>query len=231
MDRTKSLPYVTICTPTYNRRSYIKRLIKMVESQDYPSNLIQWIIVDDGEDKIKDIVEHIPQVTYIEFDIKIPLGNKRNISNNKSTGDIIVYMDDDDFYPPTRVSHAVEQLMKNPNKLCAGCSKTYVLFLDINEIRRFGPYNDNHATANTFAFRKELLDITCFDSKAIISEEKQFLNKFSIPLIQLDTMKTILVISHESNTFDKRRIIHYSKKSKKTGFDFSERFDIICHSN
>ena len=56
----------------------------MVESQDYPSNLIQWIIVDDGEDKIKDIVEHIPQVTYIEFDIKIPLGNKRNISNNKS---------------------------------------------------------------------------------------------------------------------------------------------------
>lgn len=32
--------------------------------------------------------------------------------HEKSKGDILVYMDDDDYYPPERVSHAVETLLK-----------------------------------------------------------------------------------------------------------------------
>ena len=33
---------------------------------------------------------------------KIKLGRKRNLIHEKCKGDIIVYMDDDDFYPPDR---------------------------------------------------------------------------------------------------------------------------------
>ena len=33
-----------------------------------------------------------------------------NFLHKKSKGDILVYMDDDDYYPPSRVSHAVETL-------------------------------------------------------------------------------------------------------------------------
>ena len=48
---------------------------------------------------------------------------------------------------------------------------------------------------------------------------------FTIPMIQLDSKKTILVISHDSNTFDKRQIIKYGKKNNnylkyKTYIDF-----------
>ena len=38
------------------------------------------------------------------------LGKKRNIVHEKSKGEIIVYMDDDDYYPPERVSPPVEML-------------------------------------------------------------------------------------------------------------------------
>ena len=31
---------------------------------------------------------------------KMTLGKKRNLMHEKSKGDIIVYMDDDDYYPP-----------------------------------------------------------------------------------------------------------------------------------
>ena len=59
------------------------------------------------------------------------LGQKRNIMHEKSKGDIIVYMDDDDYYPPQRVSHAVNMLQTHPNALCAGASEIYIWFKHI----------------------------------------------------------------------------------------------------
>lgn len=73
---------------------------------------MEWIIVDDGTDKIEDIVKDHPLVKYFKYDEKMPLGKKRNIMHQKAHGSIIVYMDDDDYYPPERVSHAVEMLIK-----------------------------------------------------------------------------------------------------------------------
>ena len=171
------LPSVSICTPTYNRREFFGKLIEMVNKQDYPKELIQWVIIDDGDDKIKDMIDDnikIDNVEYIELDKKIPIGEKRNLMHNYCNGNIIVYMDDDDYYPSTRISHAVDMLMKNPKALCAGCSKIYVYFTESKEILRFGPYNDNHATANTFAFWRNLLEQTQYDNRASVSEEKYF---------------------------------------------------------
>ena len=56
--------------------------------------------------------------------------------HEKSTGDIIVYMDDDDYYPPTRISHAVETLAQNPQALCAGSSIMHIYFKHINKMYR-----------------------------------------------------------------------------------------------
>ena len=41
-------PFVSICTPTYNRRKFIPHLIKCFKSQTYPPQLMEWIVVDDG---------------------------------------------------------------------------------------------------------------------------------------------------------------------------------------
>ena len=49
---TKILPRVSICTPTFNRRPFFKGIINCVLSQDYPKDLLEWIIVDDGSDPI-----------------------------------------------------------------------------------------------------------------------------------------------------------------------------------
>jgi len=120
---TNQLPFVSVCTPTFNRRPFIPYMIKCFEHQDYPKERIEWIIIDDGTDKICDLVKHIPQVKYFSVEKKLLLGNKRNIMHDKSKGDIIVYMDDDDYYPPERISHAVSMLMKTPKALCAGSSE------------------------------------------------------------------------------------------------------------
>jgi len=200
-------PFVSICTPTFNRRPFIPIIIKCFENQTYPKDKMEWIIVDDGTDKIEDLVAHIPQVKYFRYEEKLSLGKKRNITNEKTKGDIIIYMDDDDYYPPERVSHAVETLRKNPKALCAGSSIMYIYFKHIEKMYQFGPYGPNHATAATFAFRKELLTQTKFDETASLAEEKKFLKDYTIPFVQLDPKKSILVFSHNHNSFDKKELL------------------------
>jgi glycosyltransferase involved in cell wall biosynthesis len=210
-----NLPRVSICTPTFNRRPFFKGIIECVLSQNYPKELLEWIIVDDGFDSVEDLVKDIPFVKYTKLNERIPLGKKRNYMHElctfKNDTDIIVYMDDDDFYPPERVSHAVDKLTHS-NALCAGSSELHIWFNTLNKMYRFGPYGPNHSTAGTFAFKRVLLKDTHYEDTAYLAEEKYFLKNYTVPFIQLDPLKTILVFSHEQNTFDKRKLIDTSNK-------------------
>ena len=218
-------PFVSICTPTFNRRPFINAMIKCFEHQTYPKDKMEWIIIDDGTDKIEELVKHIPQIKYFKYDDKMTLGKKRNIAHSKCTGEVIVYMDDDDYYPPERVSHAVETLRNNPKALCAGSSEMHIYFKHILQMYKFGPYGPNHATAATFAFRRELLSNSSYDDDACLAEEKHFLKDYTVPFVQLDALKTILVFSHQHNSFDKKLLLNNNQskfvtKSSKTVDDF-----------
>jgi glycosyltransferase involved in cell wall biosynthesis len=229
------LPFVSVCTPTFNRRPFIKNMFEMFKNQTYPKNRMEWVIVDDGTDKIKDLVvsSDITQIKYVEVEKKMSLGAKRNYMHTFCKGSIIVYWDDDDYYCPERISHAVDKLTENPDALCAGSSELYVYFKNleqknqdgtvsyVNKMIQCGPYGPNHSTAGTFAFRKDLLNITRYNDNAALAEEKEFLKNYTIPFVQLDPMKAILVFSHEHNTFDKRKLLqnpnpHFLKESDKT---------------
>ena len=218
-------PFVSVCTPTYNRRPFISAMLKCFDHQDYPKHRMEWIIVDDGTDKVEDLVKDHPNVRYFKYDEKMTLGKKRNLVHDKSVGDILVYMDDDDYYPPQRVSHAVDMLQKNPQALCAGCSELYIYFKHIQKMYQFGPYKANHGTAGTFAFKRELLKDNRYEEEACLAEEKAFLKDYTVPFVQLDPKKVILVFSHEQNTFDKRKLLDgpnnkFVKESDKKIDDF-----------
>jgi len=225
------LPFVSVCTPTFNRRPFWEYTIKCFNHQDYPKDKMEWIIIDDGTDKIKDLVCDIPQVKYYSYDEKMPLGKKRNIMHAKSSGDILVYMDDDDYYPPERVSHAVNMLLTHPNALCAGASEIYIWFKHIQKMFQFGPYSPSHATAGTFAFKRELLKDHKYDDNAALAEEKAFLKNYSVPFVQLEPKKTILVFSHIHNTFDKKKLLetgenNYQKTSHRSVDEFIKDKDL-----
>jgi glycosyltransferase involved in cell wall biosynthesis len=223
----KYYPFVSVCTPTFNRRPFIENMFQCFRNQNYPKDRIEWIIVDDGTDKIGDLIakSKIPQIKYFTLPEKVPLGTKRNFMHKHAKGTIIVYMDDDDYYPPDRISHAVERLESNKDALCAGSSEIYIYFKTLNRMVQCGPYGPKHATAGTFAFRAELLQQTQYEDHAALAEERAFLKDYTVPFVQLDPMKTILVFSHEHNTFDKRKMLEnphpdFLKDSPKTVNDF-----------
>ena len=122
----------------------------MFYDQSYPQYLLEWIIVDDGTDPIKDLVSHIPNVKYFYYENKMTLGKKRNLMHEKATGDIIVYMDDDDYYPKREL--VMQSAPIETSTLCAGSSEIFIYFKHISQMIKFGPYGTT--TAGTFAFKK-----------------------------------------------------------------------------
>jgi glycosyltransferase involved in cell wall biosynthesis len=221
--RKKFYPFVSVCTPTFNRRPFIPIMLECFKNQTYPMDRMEWIIVDDGTDKVRDLIEAagIKQIRYFEVENKMSLGAKRNYMHSFVKGTIIVYMDDDDYYPPERVTHAVDKLTENRNAMCAGSSELYIYFKHIQKMYQCGPYGPNHATAGTFAFRTELLRDSRYEDTAALAEEKHFLKNYTVPFVQLDPMKSILVFSHNHNTFDKKKLLEnphpdFFKESPKT---------------
>jgi glycosyltransferase involved in cell wall biosynthesis len=217
----ETFPFVSICTPTFNRRPFIPFMIKCFEQQTYPKDRIEWIIIDDGTDPIEELVKNIPQVKYFYYREKMILGKKRNLMHTKCSGDIIIYMDDDDYYPPERISHAVQTLIDNPTYLIAGSSEMYIYFDSKKRIYRCGPYKEYHSTAATFAFRKELLLETSFNNENALAEEKHFLKNYTIPLKQLDSLKSIIVFSHKHNSLNKEKLLTNLEMTKTVLTDYN----------
>jgi len=210
------MPFVSIVTPTYNRRRFIPALIKMIQTQTYPRDRMEWIVYDDGQEEIKDLLDaakpFLPKLIFIWSEDKMTLGEKRNRLNSEATGDIIVAMDDDDFYFPTRVMDAVNALTTNPKVSLAGASEVYMFFTDTKEIWKAGPYFQGHATNGTMAWTKAYASKHKYDETVAFAEEKSFLENYKNPLVQLNPKTVMLVMSHSDNTFDKTELRNAENK-------------------
>jgi glycosyltransferase involved in cell wall biosynthesis len=174
---------------------------------------MEWIILDDGTDSVADIfsaentlLAGLPNVRYIRAEEKQTIGAKRNRLNAEACGEIMVAMDDDDYYVPERVATVVTAFKKFPKIQLAGASEIYMYYTDIQVIYKLGPYNANHATNGTMAWRAAYGKSHEYDETVTHAEEKSFLEDYKHPMIQLDPMKVMLVISHSENTFDKKKM-------------------------
>lgn len=112
------LPCVSVITLTRDRRAFIPLARYCMVAQTYPESKIEWVIVDDGKDQIKDLVSDIPNVNYILVDEPMTIGAKRNLAVSRATYDILVVMDDDDVYPNNSILTRVTHMLMNPAKEC-----------------------------------------------------------------------------------------------------------------
>jgi glycosyltransferase involved in cell wall biosynthesis len=210
-----SQPFVSVLTPTYNRRKFIPTAIACFKAQKYPQNLMEWIILDDGTDKVKDLFDKAKadglNIRYeaLPDGVKMPIGGKRNRLNEMAKGEIIVCWDDDDYYPPERVNKAVTRLRSVPNKRVpvVGSTILHLFFSDRDEIWTIGPYGQNHCTNGTMAYWRSYFGENRYDDLADKAEEKKFLCDWKTPVLQLQSEETMLVICHAHNTFDKRILL------------------------
>ena len=201
----------------------------MFNYQDYPKDKRELIILDDSKQSNKDIIDKLNvdnNIRYLYSSEKINIGKKRNQLNKLAYGEYIVCFDDDDYYPPNRISHAINRMIKTKCNL-AGSSIMHIYFSDIDRIFKFGPYGDYHATNGTLAYHKSYLEKNSYDDNDVKAEEKKFLNGYKNKMTQLDTFKTILCIAHKSNTVDKKPIVYTGKRCYLQLTSFIQNFRLL----
>jgi glycosyltransferase involved in cell wall biosynthesis len=209
-------PFVSVITPTYNRRKFLPILIHLYQQQTYPKELRELVILDDSPTSNEDLIpKDDSSIRYYYQTEKLVLGDKRNKLNSLAKGDVIICFDDDDYHYPERISHSVAKMNGEKTNL-AGSSIINVYYADKKELYQFGPFGRSHGTNGTFAFRKSYIKQHQHDPSKNAQEEPSFTNNFTEKMAQLDPMKTIICISHSSNTFDKRLLrVDPNKQFKK----------------
>lgn len=135
LPKENALPPVSVLTITKDRRAFIPLAKYCFLAQAYPEDKLEWVIVDDGTDQIKDLVSDLPNVTYVLCDRPMNVGEKRNLAVQKAKHDVLVMLDDDDVYPNHSVLSRVASLLAEPKKDCV--FSTTIPCYDIHQTKSF----------------------------------------------------------------------------------------------
>jgi glycosyltransferase involved in cell wall biosynthesis len=172
---------------------------------------MEWILLDDGTESAAAMVASLAEkhkdlrIRYIRSDIKQTIGAKRNRLHREAAGQILVTMDDDDWYSPERVKHSVF-VMRSKKAPIVGSSQNFLFYADDKSIWQTGPWGPNHATFGTMAYTKEYAMSHPCNETVTHAEEVEFTSKYTAPLAQLDPYKVMLVMCHGANTFSKHKL-------------------------
>lgn len=214
----KDLPTVSILTPTYNRKVFTDLMLRNWNSIDYPRDKLEWIIVDDS-DNGKELDENLfkgKNIRYIRFKQKLPLGKKRNFVASLAKNEILVHMDDDDFYPSESVIARVKTIILSKDKQCVGCTKT--LCYDLINDQTFEAYDPSDTDPNlpctisesSLAYTKNFWKYQQYNNSDKFAECIEFIMDRHHQIITIPYIFVITQLSHSKNTV--QRFVRISTK-------------------
>ena len=122
--RHRSLPLVSCVMPTADRRDMVRRAIAYFERQDHPAR--ELVILDDGEDRIADLIPPDPRIRYFAGDRRLVLGAKRNAMCELARGDVVLHWDDDDWVAPHRIRYQLDELRRSGADVSGASSLLYL---------------------------------------------------------------------------------------------------------
>lgn len=116
----KKLPLITVIIPTYKRHIMLEKAIKSVINQTYKN--IEIIVVDDNKYNSKEhintknMINNYPNVRYYKNKKSIGSALSKNKGIELARGEYIAFLDDDDFFEPTKIEKQYNYYKKLNNK-------------------------------------------------------------------------------------------------------------------
>lgn len=108
-----SQPLVSIIIPLYNRKHLISRCVKSVCDQTYTN--LEIIVVDDGStDNPDEVLAELTKDTRVKV-LRKPNGgvsSARNMGLDSATGELVMFVDSDDYILPDAVELPVQEMME-----------------------------------------------------------------------------------------------------------------------
>ena len=138
---------VGVITLTRNRKDWWPNMLQNVLKQNWPLNLIEWIIVDDGDegrrlgDEVDTFMQRSPGVLirYVEMETVRSIGAKRNAAVEAASPDVGVFvvMDDDDHYPLDSIKKRVAWLTRQMPAKKVQSQVAYCSVLPMYDLTRY----------------------------------------------------------------------------------------------
>ncbi|MBK9925617.1 MAG: glycosyltransferase [Anaerolineales bacterium] len=142
-------PIVSIVTPSYNQASYLEQTLRSVLEQDYPR--IEYIVIDGAStDGSVDIIKsHADKLAWWVSEKDSGQAEAINKGLTRATGEIIAWLNSDDYYFPNAISNAVKVFEENPDVV--------MLYGDMLAVDEYGQ------TINELKYKQLTLeDLLCF---------------------------------------------------------------------
>ena len=112
---------VSVIITTYSRTDYLVRAIESVLNQTY-ENLETIVVDDNGKGKHQEITKQIlskyEKVKLIAYDENKGACYARNIGAKNASGEIIMFLDDDDYYLKTKVAKQYQNFINTDIDAC-----------------------------------------------------------------------------------------------------------------
>ncbi len=109
------LPKISIVTPSFNQGNFLEKTIVSVLDQGYPN--LEYIIIDGGStDNSAEIIRRYEQhLAYWESEPDRGQSHAINKGFARATGDILAWLNSDDWYAPSALQSVVETFAANPD--------------------------------------------------------------------------------------------------------------------
>lgn len=146
---TEQLPLVSIITPSFNQARYLEQTMRSVLEQDYPR--IEYLVIDgSSRDGSVDIIrKNEDKLAYWVSERDSGQAEAINKGLMRTTGEIVAWINSDDYYLPGAISSAVKIFEANPDVVLV-----YGDMLAVDE---------NGQTINLMKYAQlSLVDLLCF---------------------------------------------------------------------
>lgn len=197
-----STPLVSCIMPTRDRRRFVAQAIRYFMRQDYPAR--ELLVVDDGEDRVEDLVPDDERVRYVSLSSRLSLGAKRNLACERARGELIAHWDDDDWIAPTRLSVQVAELVRGRADVCGAGD---LLHYDLNGGAawryRWGGNGHPWVAGGTLAYRRSAWRARPFPD-ADVGEDTAFVDGLDPGRVRpLADTSFYIALLHDANTAGK----------------------------
>ena len=155
---------VSIITPSYNQASYLEQTIRSVLEQDYPR--IEYIVMDGAstDGSVEIIRKFESRLVYWESVKDAGQADAINKGFARATGEIVAWLNSDDYYLPGTVGKAVKIFEENPDVV--------LVYGDMLAVDEHGK------TFNTLNYKQLTLeDLLCFQ---IIGQPAVFMRRSAL---------------------------------------------------
>jgi glycosyltransferase involved in cell wall biosynthesis len=114
LNKDPNYPKISIVTPSYNQAQFLERTILSVLNQNYPN--LEYIIIDGGsmDGSVEIIKKYEKYLTYWISEKDKGQSHAINKGFQKSTGEILAWLNSDDTYLPEALYKVVKSFEQNP---------------------------------------------------------------------------------------------------------------------